>query len=52
MKDMDEAVSTNLKKVVSSWIQANDEEEEDKPFVPVITWPEGTEYISEGPFFE
>jgi len=36
--------------IVKAWIDASDEE--DSLFAPVVTWPEGTEYVSQGPFFD
>jgi hypothetical protein len=37
--------------LVEAWVKAEDDKE--KPvFVPQVTWPEGTEYVSKGPFFD
>jgi hypothetical protein len=37
--------------LVEAWVKA--EEDKEKPvFVPQVTWPEGTEYVSKGPFFD
>lgn len=37
--------------VVEAWVKASDEKDE-SVFVPQVTWPEGTEYLSQGPFFD
>jgi len=40
--------------LVEAWVKAEDNKDnKDKPmFVPQVTWPEGTEYVSKGPFFD
>lgn len=41
-----------ITRIVKAWIVGEDKKEgESKPFVPLVTWPDGTERYSNGPFF-
>jgi hypothetical protein len=56
----DEYIVDFNRAVVAAWMDCmkevalatQEEEVQDQIFVPQVAWPEGTEYLSNGPFFD